>query len=165
MAERFNTGDAKIIDHYIYGIVSDGDLMEGITSEAASFAGHLGLANIIYIYDCNQITIEGSTSLAFTEDVAKRFEAYNWRVFKIDGHNHTEIAETIEAARDETKDLRSSLPEPTLVRAVQINRIRPPFTENRWGRKELELTKESLGWPKDKTFISRMKLNSFAMAV
>jgi len=152
MAERFNTGDAKIIDHYIYGVVSDGDLMEGITSEAASFAGHLGLANIIYIYDCNQITIEGSTSLAFTEDVAKRFEAYNWRVFKVDGHNHTEIAETIGAARGEKE--RPSL----IIARTHIGKGSPNKQDTSaihgepLGAKELELTKESLGWPKDKTF-------------
>ena len=152
MAERFNTGDAKIVDHYIYGVVSDGDLMEGITSEAASFAGHLGLANIIYIYDCNQITIEGSTSLTFTEDVAKRFEAYNWRVFKIDGHNHIEIAETIEAARGEKE--RPSL----IIARTHIGKGSPNRQDTAsihgepLGAKELELTKESLGWPKDKTF-------------
>ena len=152
MAERFNTGDAKIIDHYIYGVVSDGELMEGITSEAASLAGHLGLANIIYIYDCNQITIEGSTSLAFTEDVAKRFEAYNWRVFKIDGHNHTEIAETIEAARGEKE--RPSL----IIARTHIGKGSPnkqataAIHGEPLGAKELALTKESLGWPKDKTF-------------
>ena len=152
LAERFNTGDAKIIDHYIYGVVSDGDLMEGITSEAASFAGHLGLANIIYIYDCNQITIEGSTSLAFTEDVAKRFEAYNWRVFKVDGHSHTEIAETIEAARGEKE--RPSL----IIARTHIGKGSPNKQDTSaihgepLGAKELELTKESLGWPKDKTF-------------
>ena len=152
MAERFNTGDAKIIDRYIYGVVSDGDLMEGITSEAASFAGHLGLANIIYIYDCNQITIEGSTSLTFTEDVAKRFEAYNWRVFKIDGHNHTEIAEAIETARGEKE--RPSL----IIARTHIGKGSPNRQDTAsihgepLGAKELELTKESLRWPKDKPF-------------
>ena len=137
MAEWFNTGDAKIIDHYIYGVLSDGDLMEGITSEAASFAGHLGLANIIYIYDCNQITIEGSTSLAFTEDVAKRFEAYNWRVFKVDGHNHTEIAEAIETARNENEKPSIIIAKTHIGKEARINRIRPPFTVNRWELKNL----------------------------
>lgn len=152
MAERFNTADEKILDHYIYGVVSDGDLMEGITSEAASFAGHLGLSKIIYIYDCNQITIEGSTSLAFTEDVAKRFEAYNWRVFKVDGHNHTEIAEAIETARNETE--RPSL----IIASTHIGKGSPSKQDTSaihgepLGAKELELTKEGLGWPKDKTF-------------
>jgi len=152
LAERFNTENAKIIDHYIYGVVSDGDLMEGITSEASSFAGHLGLANIIYIYDCNQITIEGKTSLTFTEDVAKRFEAYHWRVFKIDGHNHTEIAEAIETARNENE-------KPSLIIAkTHIGKGSPNKQDTSaihgepLGAKELELTKESLGWPKDKTF-------------
>ena len=79
-AARYNTAEHKIVDHYIYGIVSDGDLMEGVASEAASLAGHLGLGNLIYFYDDNHISIEGSTDLAFTEDRGKRFEAYNWQV-------------------------------------------------------------------------------------
>ncbi|HHT9137476.1 MAG TPA: transketolase family protein, partial [Candidatus Wunengus sp. YC60] len=152
MADRFNKGEVKIIDHHIYGVVSDGDLMEGITSEAASFAGHLGLSNLIYIYDCNQITIEGSTSLTFTEDVAKRFEAYHWRVLKIDGHNHTEIAETIGSARKETE-------KPSLIIArTHIGKGSPNKQDTAsihgepLGTKELELTKESLRWPKDKPF-------------
>ncbi|MBI2472192.1 MAG: transketolase [Planctomycetes bacterium] len=152
MSDRFNKGGVKIIDHHVYGVVSDGDLMEGITSEAASFAGHLGLSNIIYIYDCNQITIEGSTSIAFTEDVARRFEAYHWRVFKIDGHNHIEIAEAIESARNESE-------KPSLIIArTHIGKGSPNKQDTAsihgepLGTKELELTKENLGWPKDKTF-------------
>ena len=86
-AARYNTADMPIVDHYIYGIVSDGDLMEGVSSEAASLAGHLGLGNLIYFYDDNQISIEGSTELAFTEDRGKRFEAYGWQVLHIDGHD------------------------------------------------------------------------------
>ena len=79
-AARYNTAEHPIFDHYIYGIVSDGDLMEGVSSEAASLAGHLGLGNLIYFYDDNQISIEGSTDLAFTEDRGQRFEAYGWQV-------------------------------------------------------------------------------------
>jgi transketolase len=98
-AARFNTADQQIFGtHRIYGIVSDGDLMEGLSHEAASLAGHLKLGNIIYFYDDNHITIEGGTDLAFTESVAKRFEAYNWLVTKIDGHDYFEIADAIEEA-------------------------------------------------------------------
>ncbi len=152
MEERFNKGNAKIIDHYIYGVVSDGDLMEGITSEAASFAGHLGLSNIIYIYDSNQITIEGKTSLTFTEDVAKRFESYHWRVFKIDGHNHEEIVRAIDTARNE-KEMPS-----LIIAKTHIGRGSPNKQDSAsvhgepLGAKELELTKENLGWPKTPTF-------------
>ena len=152
LADRFNKDGRAIIDHHIYGVVSDGELMEGITSEAASFAGHLGLSNIIYIYDSNQISIEGSTSLTFTEDVAKRFEAYNWRVFKIDGHNHNEIAGAIEAARNEKE--RPSL----IIARTHIGKGSPNKQDmasvhgEPLGAKELELTKENLGWPKSPTF-------------
>lgn len=152
LADRFNKDGRTIIDHYIYGVVSDGDLMEGITSEAASLAGHLGLSNTIYIYDCNHISIEGNTSITFTEDVAKRFEAYNWRVFKIDGHNHTEIVEAIEAARNEKE--RPSL----IIARTHIGKGSPNKQDTAavhgepLGAKELELTKESLGWPKSPAF-------------
>lgn len=152
MAERFNKDGNTIIRHHIYGVVSDGDLMEGITSEAASIAGHLGLSNMIYIYDSNQISIEGSTSLTFTEDVGKRFEAYNWRVTKIDGHNHGEIAEAIEAARNEQE--RPSL----IIARTHIGKGSPNKQDmasvhgEPLGAKELELTKENLGWPKSPAF-------------
>jgi len=100
LAKEFNTEDASLIDHYIYGIVSDGDLMEGISAEAASLAGHLGLGRLIYLYDCNGISIEGSTDLAYSDDVRKRFEACHWHVQEIDGHNYDEIEKAILAARD-----------------------------------------------------------------
>ncbi len=91
LAEEF--GD--VIDHYIYSIGGDGCMMEGVTSESASLAGHMKLGNLIYIYDSNRITIEGSTDLAFTEDVKKRYEAYGWHVQEIDGHNFSEIESSI----------------------------------------------------------------------
>lgn len=102
LAGEFNDQERKIIDHYIYAIVSDGDLMEGVSSEAASLAGHMGLGNIIFIYDDNRITIEGSTDLAFSEDVCKRFDSYNWHVQEIDGHNFDEIEEAVLNAQKET---------------------------------------------------------------
>ncbi|MDG6025880.1 MAG: transketolase [Candidatus Brocadia sp.] len=152
LAERFNKDGGRIIRYHIYGVVSDGDLMEGITSEAASFAGHLGLSNLIYIYDSNQISIEGSTSITFTEDVGKRFEAYNWRVAKIDGHNHNEIVAAIEAARNEQE--RPSL----IIARTHIGKGSPNKQDTAsvhgepLGAKELELTKENIGWPKSPAF-------------
>src|SRR5580700_4054882 len=79
LAARYNKPGAEIIDHYIYGLVSDGDLMEGVASEAASLAGHLKLGKLIYLYDDNEVTLSASTQLAFTEDKAARFEAYGWQ--------------------------------------------------------------------------------------
>ena len=80
LAERFNRPDCTVVDHYTYAIVSDGDLMEGVASEAASLAGHLRLGKIIYLYDDNRVTIDGYTDLAYTEKWAQRFEAYGWHV-------------------------------------------------------------------------------------
>ena len=103
LASKFNSSDTELINHYTYAIVSDGDLMEGISHEAASLAGHQKLGKMIYLYDDNNISIDGSTDLAFTENVAQRFEAYGWHVLKIDGHNHSEIETAIKAAQQETE--------------------------------------------------------------
>ena len=103
LAAQFNTPEIAVVDHYTYALVSDGDLMEGITSEAASLAGHLGLGKLIYIYDDNQISIEGSTDLTFTENVAARFEAYNWQVVRVaDGNDVEAVSSALEEAREET---------------------------------------------------------------
>jgi transketolase len=102
LSQYFNRPGYPIVDYFIYGLVSDGDMMEGISSESASIAGRLGLARLIYIYLDNRITIEGSTDLTFTEDVGKRFEAYDWHVQKIDGHDIGEISSSLGAAQEET---------------------------------------------------------------
>lgn len=104
LAEKFNKDDAKVIDHYTYTLAGDGCLMEGISSEACSLAGTLALGKLIMLYDSNRISIEGSTELAFREDVAKRFEAYGWQVLKVsDGNDVDKISEAIVAAKAETK--------------------------------------------------------------
>ncbi len=92
-----------LVDHWTWGIVSDGDLMEGISSEAASLAGHLGLGRIVYCWDDNGITIDGSTDIAFTEDVLARFAAFGWHVARVDGHDRAAVAAALAAARDETE--------------------------------------------------------------
>ncbi len=107
LAAEFNRDDHKIVDHYTYAIVTDGDLMEGISTEAASFAGHLKLGKLIYLYDDNEISIEGSTDLAFTEDRGKKFEALGWHVLKVtDGNDVESIDQAIQLAK---KDPRPSL--------------------------------------------------------
>ncbi len=90
LAARYNRPGFPIVDHYTYGIVSDGDLMEGVSHEAASLAGHLKLGKLIYLYDDNHISIEGSTDIAFTEDRLKRFEAYEWQVQQVEDGNDLE---------------------------------------------------------------------------
>ncbi len=104
LAARYNRPGFNIIDHFTYGIVSDGDLMEGIASEAASLAGHLQLGKLIYLYDNNYITLSATTQLAFTEDKEKRFAAYGWHTEVVDdGNNLSAIYHAIDTARCETK--------------------------------------------------------------
>ncbi len=102
LAARFNTADHTIVDHYTYTIAGDGCLMEGVSAEAASFAGHQGFGKLIAFYDSNRITIEGETGLAFTEDVALRFEAYGWQILRASGYDLGAIEAQIAAAKAET---------------------------------------------------------------
>ena len=103
LASRYNKPDFKLFDYTIYTICSDGDIMEGVASEAASLAGHLKLGHLIYLYDDNKITIEGDTSLAFNEDVTQRFQGYGWHVQSVDDGNDIEgITTAIENAKKET---------------------------------------------------------------
>jgi len=99
LAARFNSDDYQPIDHSVFVIAGDGDLMEGISHEAFSLAGHLGLHKLIVFYDSNRITIEGSTDLAYSDDVKKRFQGYNWNVIEIDGHDYVEIEKAIRKAQ------------------------------------------------------------------
>jgi len=151
-AARYNTPDFRLFDHFIYGIVSDGDLMEGVASEAASLAGHLGLGNLIYFYDDNRISIEGSTEQAFTEDRAARFEAYGWQVITIDGHDQAAAAAAILEAQADTR-------RPTLIVAKTTIAWGSPNKANSadahgapLGAAELAATKANLGWPAEPTF-------------
>ena len=100
---KLNSETAKIIDHKVYALCGDGDLEEGISYEASALAGHLGLDNLVMFYDCNHITIEGATGLAWSENVKMRFEAAGWQVSRIDGHDYEEINEVLENAKEQTK--------------------------------------------------------------
>jgi transketolase len=102
LASVYNTPEHAVVDHFTYAIVSDGDLMEGVSHEAASMAGHMKLGKLIYLYDDNKISIDGSTDLAFTEDVLKRFEAYGWHVQRVDGHNRDAVDRAIIEAKAAT---------------------------------------------------------------
>jgi len=147
-----NTPDFRVIDHYTYAIVSDGDLMEGISHEAASFAGHLKLGKMIYLYDDNSISIEGNTDCTFTEDVKLRFEAYGWHVQTIDGHNRVEIEHAI-------KEAQRVSDKPSLIRCKTKIGFGSPNKEGSeeshgapLGKEEIRLTKEAYGWDPDKSF-------------
>ncbi len=147
LAARFNRPGHTIIDHYTYAICGDGDLMEGVTQEAASLAGHLRLGKLIYLYDQNHISLAGGTSLCFTEDVAKRFEAYDWHTRHVEDGNDTEdIAKAIAEAQAEHR--RPSL---ILVR-THIGYGSPKKQDtfeahgNPLGEEELQAAKKALGW-------------------
>ena len=103
LAARYNTDNCKIVNHYTYVIATDGDLQEGVSHEACAFAGHNQLDKVIVLYDDNNITIDGNTDLSFSEDVCKRFEAYDWHTQKIDGHNYDAIREAIQKAREKDR--------------------------------------------------------------
>ncbi|HYF51236.1 MAG TPA: transketolase [Planctomycetota bacterium] len=153
LAAYFNRPGHEIIDHTIYAIVSDGDLMEGVDSEAASLAGHLRLDNLIYLYDDNHISIEGHTSVAFTEDRAKRFEAYGWNVQKVsDGNDTAAINKAIEVA----KGVKGK-PKIIMIRTV-IGYGSPNKKDTHevhgapLGADEVKLTKKAYGWDPEKDF-------------
>ncbi len=153
LAATFNRPGYPIFDHYTYAIVSDGDLMEGISHEAASLAGHLGLGKLIYLYDDNDISIEGSTDLTFTEDVAARFRAYGWHVQAVDGYDLQGIEGAIRAAQAEKE--RPSL----IICRTHIAYGSPNKQDDAsahgapLGEEEVRLTKEALGWPADARFL------------
>ena len=166
LAATFNQPGFPIFDHFTYAIVSDGDLMEGVSHEAASLAGHLGLGKLIYLYDDNEISIEGSTDLTFTEDVPARFRAYNWHVQEVDGYDMDGIEAAIRAAQKETK--RPSL----IVCHTHIAYGSPNKQDTAGahgaplGEEEVQLTKEALGWPAEARFlITEETLAVFRQAV
>jgi len=152
LAAKFNKENFPLIDHHVYAIVSDGDLMEGVAAEAASLAGHLKLGNLIYLYDDNQVTIEGFTNLAFSEDVPKRFEAYGWHTHTVsDGNNLDEIEKAIREAQAVTD-------KPSLISVKTVIGFGMPTQGTRKahsdapGEEGVRETKRHLGWPEDKQF-------------
>ena len=148
----FNTADHTIVSHYIYGIVSDGDLEEGISAEAASLAGHLKLGEIIYLYDDNNISIEGDTDIAFTEDVGARFAAYDWHVQQVDGFDLDGIDLALRNARLVT-DRPSLIVARTTIGYGSPNRAGSAKSHGEpLGADEVTLTKQNLGWPLEPTF-------------
>ncbi len=148
LASHFNRPGMQIVDHYTYGLVSDGDLMEGVAAEAASLAGHLRLGKLIYLYDHNSITLAGETRLVFSEDVPRRFEAYGWHVQTVeDGNDAEAIARAIEKAREE--DSR-----PSLISVKTHIGFGSPGKQDSFeahgsplGPEEVTATKKNLGWP------------------
>ncbi|HEU4565004.1 MAG TPA: transketolase [Gemmatimonadaceae bacterium] len=147
LAGTFPDAPRPVVDHYTYVIASDGDMMEGVSSEAASLAGHLGLGRLIVLYDDNHISIDGSTDLAFTEDVGARFAAYGWHVQRVDGHDPAQVDAALHAARaEETR--------PSLIAARTHIGFGSPHKQDSaaahgapLGAEEARLTKRALGLP------------------
>ncbi len=164
---RFNKPGHTIVDHYTYGICGDGDLMEGISQEAASLAGHLKLGKLIFLYDNNHISLAGQTSLTFTEDVGKRFEAYDWHVSHVDeGNDVAAISKAIEEAKAQTD-------QPSLILVHTHIGYGSPHKQdsfeahgNPLGEDELIASKKALGWPSmDKFFLPEDAVNYFRQAI
>ncbi len=153
LGSLFNKDDINILDHFIYGICSDGDLMEGISHEAASLAGHLKLGKLIFFYDDNGITIDGKTNLSFSEDVGKRFESYGWQVLNIsDVNDLNQIDTAVESAQKEKN-------KPTLIITKTHIGFGSPNKQDSasshgapLGEEEVKLTKKKLGWDENKHF-------------
>src|SRR3984893_1460784 len=152
LAAKFNQNDFSLIDHYVYAIVSDGDVMEGVASEAASLAGHLKLGKLIYLYDDNHVTIEGFTDLAFSENVPQRFESYGWHTLSVDDGNDLNA---IDAAIREAQSVGSK---PSLISVKTTIGYGMPTAGTRKahsdapGEEAVRETKRHLGWPEDKQF-------------
>src|SRR2546423_1138424 len=166
LAAKFNKPEFPVIDHYVYAIVSDGDLMEGVASEAASLAGHLKLGKLIYLYDDNHVTIEGFTSLAFTENVPQRFEAYGWHTSTVEDGND------LEAIEQAIRDAQSVGDRPSLISIKTIIGYGMPTAGTRKahsdapGEDAVRETKRHLGWPEDKDFyVPEEALSHFREAI
>jgi transketolase len=167
LAARFNRPGHEVVDYRIYALVSDGDLMEGVASEAASLAGHLGLGNLVYIYDDNHISIEGATELTFTEDRAKRFEAYGWFVQTVaDGNDLASVDKALRAAQAE-RDRPSIIMCRTHIAYGSPNKHDSAGAHGSpLGEEEVKLTKKNLGWPEEPAFyIPEEALAHFRQAI
>jgi transketolase len=153
LAEHFNRPGHPIVDHRVWVFASDGDLMEGVSSEVASMAGHLRLGNLTVVYDDNHVTIDGDTALTFSEDVPRRFEAYGWRVLKVnDGNDLTAISNALESARAESGRptlivLRTVIADPAPTKRNSAEAHGSPL-----GADEVRRTKEIMSWPLEPPF-------------
>jgi len=159
LAASYNRPGAEIVNHFTYGIVSDGDLMEGVSSEAASLAGHLKLGKLIYLYDDNRVTLSAGTDITFTEDRARRFEAYGWHVQSVaDGNDLAAIDGALRTARSETQ-------RPSLILARTHIGYGAPDKQDSFeshgsplGVDEVRLAKQNLGWPTAPLFYTPEKV-------
>ncbi len=161
LAARFNRPEFPLFDHFTYVLASDGDLMEGLSHEACSLAGHLGLGKLIVLYDDNRISIDGPTELAFTEDVMVRFQAYGWHVQQIDGHDPVAVDSAILQAKA-VEDQPSLIACRTTIGYGSPNRAGTAKVHGEpLGEEEVRLTKKQLGWPEDSQFYVPVEVLTF----
>ncbi len=154
LAARYNRDGHKLVDYRVYAICGDGDLMEGVSQEAASIAGHLGLSNLIWIYDNNRITIEGNTALAFSEDVAARFLGYHWNVLRVSDANDLELLDdAIRTAQTETERPSLILVDSHIGWGAPNKHDTAAAHGEPLGDEEIRLTKRFYGWPEDEHFL------------
>ena len=166
LAKYFNRPGHEIIDHYTYALVGDGDLMEGVSAEASSLAGHWGLGKLTFLYDSNRVTLDGSADMTFTEDVAKRYEAYGWHTLEVEDGNDVEaISKAIEAA----KEVRER---PSLITIKTIIGYGSPHKGGTseahgspLGADEIKLVKEFYGWPQEDFYIPGEALEHFRESI
>ncbi|MGC8863511.1 MAG: transketolase [Armatimonadota bacterium] len=152
LAALFNRPGYDIIDHRVYVLASDGDLMEGVSHESCSLAGHLGLGNLIVLYDDNHITIEGDTCLSCSDDAAGRFESYNWHVQTVDGHDRGAVQAAISAAIAETERPSIIIARTRIASGAPTKCGTAAAHGEPLGEQEVRAAKELVGWPVDKPF-------------
>ncbi len=166
LAKHFNRPDHEIVDHYTYALVSDGDLMEGVASEAASLAGHWGLGKLIYLYDSNNVTLDGSADMIFTEDVAARFRAYGWHTLEVeDGNDVNAIDQAITAAK-ETRDRPTLIVIKTIIGYGSPNKGGTSESHGSpLGADEVKLVKDFYGFPQEAFYVPGEALEHFRESV
>jgi transketolase len=160
-AATFNTPDFAVSDHRVYAIVSDGDLQEGVSHEAASLAGHLGLDNLVWFYDDNSVSIEGMTKLSYSDDVPSRFKGYNWHVISINGNDQTAIDAAL-------KEAHATKGRPTIIIGKTVIGFGSPKLQgtpkahsDAFGPEEVAATKRNLEWPEDAKFLVPQRVKDF----
>jgi transketolase len=165
LSAQFNRPGHTIVDHYTYAFCSDGDVMEGVSYEAASLAGHLKLGKLVYFYDKNQISIDGDTNITYSEDVRGRFEALGWHVQEIDGMDLPQIGTAIEVAKV-TADRPSMIIAPTHIGYPSPNKQDTAAAHGApLGEDEVRLTKEVMGWPDEQFHIPAEALAEFRLCI
>ncbi len=164
MAARFNEPEFKPVGHAVYVLASDGDMMEGVASEASSLAGHLKLSNLIVLYDDNRISLDGKTDLSFSEDVGLRYEAYGWQVQRVDGYDHEAIARALESALQESERPSFILCRTHIAHGAPTKEDSAKAHGSPLGPEEVKGAKEKAGWPTEPGFLVPEAVRSFFKA-